>query len=171
MFQRSAYAHMGKSKRDWQTGGPIRREYVHGTAYGYNKNRRTCTSMWVELEGANQILHISERGQSMYVFTYTRTYSYRLTVHVRVGLHILCAKVHMYVCTWRANQMHKLHAGGQSERSEPISKMNGNGSEEFFEDFLKKLIQRVQDDIVVKPSGTEIIKSHRIQIKPTPIWE
>ena len=67
--------------------------------------------------------------------------------------------------------MHKLHAGGQSERSEPISKMNGNGSEEFFEDFLKKLIQRVQDDIVVKPSGTEIIKIHRIQIKPTPIWE
>ena len=76
MFQRtsSAYAHMGKSKRDWQTGGPIRREYIHGTAYGYNISRRTCTSMWVELEGANQILHISERGQPTYVFTYTRTY-------------------------------------------------------------------------------------------------
>ena len=69
--------------------------------------------------------------------------------------------------------MHKLHAGGQSERSEPISKMcmEMHGSEEFFEDFLKKLIQRVQDDIVVKPSGTEIIKNHRSQIKPTPIWE
>ena len=173
MFHRTssaAYAHMGKSKRDWQTGGPIRREYVHGTAYGYNINCRTCTSMWVELEGANQILHISKRCQSWstYVFTYTRTY--RLTVHVRVGLHILCAKVHMYVCTWRGKSNAQTSCRGPI-RTEPISKMNGNGSEEFFEDFLKKLIQRVQDDIVVKPSGTEIIKSHRIQIKPTPIWE
>ena len=77
-----------------------------------------------------------------------------------------------HTCTYAregANQMHKLHAGGQSERSEPISKMCMEMVRKNF--FLKKLIQRVQDDIVVKPSGTEIIKSHRIQIKPTPIWE
>ena len=172
MFQRTssaAYAHMGKSKRDWQTGGPIRREYVHGTAYGYNKNRRTCTSMWVELEGANQILHISERGQSTYVFTYTRTYIdwYRLVctyAHVRKGAHV---RIHV-----------KGKSNAQTSCRGPIRTLgthlkivHGNGSEEFFEDFLKKLIQRVQDCIVVKPSGTEIIKSHRIQIKPTPIWE
>ena len=121
MFQRTssaAYAHMGKSKRDWQTGGPIRREYVHGTAYGYNINRRTCTSMWVELEGANQILHISKRGQSTYVFAITRTY--RLVLYWFA--HCICVRT----CTYAregANQMHKFHAGGQSERSEPISKM------------------------------------------------
>ena len=125
--------------------------------------------MWVELEGANQILHISERGQSTYVFTYTRTY--RLVPVLYWFAHYM--HVQKDTCTYAregANQMHKLHAGGQSERSEPKN-VDGNGSEEFFEDFLKKLIQRVQDDIVVKPSGTEIIKSHRIQIKPTPIWE
>ena len=160
MFQRTssaAYAHMGKSKRDWQTGGPIRREYVHGTAYGYNINRRTCTSMWVELEGANQILHISERGQSTYVY--------------RFGLHILCANS-KYVCTWRGKSNAQTSCRGPIRTlGTHLKNVHGNGSEEFFEDFLKKLIQRVQDDIVVKPSGTEIIKSHRIQIKPTPIWE
>ena len=60
---------------------------------------------------------------------------------------------------------------GTNQNARHLKNVHGNGSEEFFEDFLKKLIQRVQDDIVVKPSGTEIIKSHRIQIKPTPIWE
>ena len=55
--------------------------------------------------------------------------------------------------------MNKLQAGGQSERSEPYLKnVHGTGSEEFFEDFLKKLIQCVQDDIIVKPSVTEIKK-------------
>ena len=170
MFQRTssaAYAHMGKSKRDWQTGGPIRREYVHGTAYGYNKNRRTCTSMWVELEGANQILHISERGQSTYVFIHSpRTYR-----RYRFGLHILCANS-KYVCTWRGKSNAQTSCRGPIRTlGTHLKNVHGNGSEEFFEDFLKKLIQRVQDDIVVKPSGTEIIKSHRIQIKPTPIWE
>ena len=169
MFQRTssaAYAHMGKSKRDWQTGGPIRREYVHGTAYGYNINRRTCTSMWVELEGANQILHISERGQSTYVFTYTRTY--RLVP----VLYCTYAEGHMYVCTWRGKSNAQTSCRGPIRTlGTHLKNVHGNGSEEFFEDFLKKLIQRVQDDIVVKPSGTEIIKSHRIQIKPTPIWE
>ena len=168
MFQRTssaAYAHMGKSKRDWQTGGPIRREYVHGTAYGYNINRRTCTGMWVELEGANQILHISKRGQSTYVFA-IRTY--RLVLYWFA--HCIC--VHMYVCTWRGKSNAQTSCRGPIRTlGTHLKNVHGNGSEEFFEDFLKKLIQRVQDDIVVKPSGTEIIKSHRIQIKPTPIWE
>ena len=160
---------MGKSKRDWQTGGPIRREYVHGTAYGYNINRRTCTSMWVELEGANQILHISERGQSTYVFTYTRTY--RLVPVLYCTYACTCAKD---TCTYAregANQIQTSCRGPIRTLGTHLKNVHGNGSEEFFEDFLKKLIQRVQDDIVVKPSGTEIIKSHRIQIKPTPIWE
>ena len=121
MFQRTssaAYAHMGKSKRDWQTGGPIRREYVHGTAHTTKPDMHSY--IWVEWEGVNQILHISERGQSTYVFTYTRTY--RLVPVLYWFAHCIC----VYTCTYAregANQMHKRHAGGQSERSEPISKM------------------------------------------------
>lgn len=127
--------------------------------------------MWVELEGANQILHISERGQSTYVFTYTRK-SIDL-LHYIVYVRILKVHTHVHV---------RMHVRGKSNAQTScrgpirtlgthLKNVHGNGSEEFFEDFLKKLIQRVQDDIVVKPSGTEIIKSHRIQIKPTPIWE
>ena len=88
---------------------------MHGTAYGYNIN----TSMWVELEGANQILHISERANQ-------RTF---LPIRARIDWYRFCIGLHIaYVCTCTyaregANQMHKLHAGGQSERSEPISKM------------------------------------------------
>ena len=122
--------------------------------------------MWVEWEGANQILHISERGQSTYVFTYTRRYR-------------LCTLSASHMCEGAHIRMHvKGKSNAQTSCRGPIrtlgthlKNVHGNGSEEFFEDFLKKLIQRVQDDIVVKPSGTEIIKSHRIQIKPTPIWE
>ena len=76
--------------------------------------------MWVELEGANQILHISERGQSTYVFIHSARID---------GTGLVCTfYVRIQACTYAraregANQMHKLHAGGQSERSEPISKM------------------------------------------------
>ena len=45
--------------------------------------------------GANQILHISERGQSTYVFTYTRTYRLVPVLYWFAHLH-MCA--HMYVC-------------------------------------------------------------------------
>ena len=77
MFQlRVLHAHMGKSKRDWQTGGQSEGSMC------MVQHRRTCTSMWVELEGANQILHISERGQSTYDFTYSYTRTYRLAIPV-----------------------------------------------------------------------------------------
>ena len=163
MFQRTssaAYAHMGKSKRDWQTGGPIRREYVHGTAYGYNKNRRTCTSMW---NWKGQIKYsIFPKGANQRTFLlYAHVYDWFC-----IGLHIA------YVCARRGKSNAQTSCRGPIRTlGTHLKNVHGNGSEEFFEDFLKKLIQRVQDDIVVKPSGTEIIKSHRIQIKPTPIWE
>ena len=83
----AAYAHIGqiKARLTDQSGGSMC--MVQHMA-------RTCTSMWVELEGANQILHISERGQSTYVFTYTRTY--RL-VPVLYWFAHMC-EGHMYVC-------------------------------------------------------------------------
>ena len=59
-----------------------------------------------------------QKGPINVRFCYTRTY--RLVLYWFA--HCICVRT----CTYAregANQMHKLHAGGQSERSEPISKM------------------------------------------------
>ena len=71
-------------------------------------------------KGANQRTFLPIRAR---IDWYRFLYWFAHYVHVRKD-----------TCTYarEANQMHKLHAGGQSERSEPISKMHGIGSEEFF---------------------------------------
>ena len=91
---------------------------MHGTAYGYNINggrARACGWNWkgqikysIFPKGANQrtflsIAHVRIDGTGLVCTFYVRIRS----TYAREG----------------ANQMHKLHAGGQSERSEPISKM------------------------------------------------
>ena len=118
----AAYAHMGKSKHDWQTGGPIRREYLcswYCTAYGYNINRRAraCARGW---NWKGQIKYsIFPKGANQRTF---------LPIRARIDWYRFCiAHMQKDTCTYAregANQMHKLHAGGQSERSEPISKMS-----------------------------------------------
>ena len=161
MFQRtSSAAHMGKSKRDWQTGGPIRREYVHMATTLIGGRARAC----IYWRGKSNPYF--QKGPINVRFCYTRTY--RLVLYWFAHLH-MCA--HMYVCKWRANQCTNFMPGANQNARNPSQKCAWKWFGRIFWGFLEKLIQRVQDDIVVKPSGTEIIKSHRIQIKPTPIWE
>ena len=140
MFQRTssaAYAHMGKSKRDWQTGGPIRREYVHGTAYGYNINRRTCTSMWVELEGANQILHISKRGQSTYVFAIRARIDW-FCIHLWFA-HCICVRTHVRMHVKGQIKCTNFMPGANQNARNPSQKCAWKWFGRIFWGFLEKI--------------------------------
>ena len=127
MFQ-CTNAHMGQSAIDrpgGQSGGSMCMvQHMATTLIG--GRARACG--W---KGANQMLHISKRGQSTYVFAIRARY--RLVLYWFA--HCICAHVRMQ----GANQMHKLHAGPNQNARNPSQNCAWKWFGRIFWGFLEKI--------------------------------